>query len=162
MAGTFHITTMRILYKLSHWYFTKKALPYWCILLIDCGVVFMSYLFIYQQLNSGALLLSNFYQICMTTLMYTLFYGMAFKCFHTYSGILRYSSFVDLQRIAYAVALGGTTSYAIHLLVGHTYPLYFISGQYILLASLLSGGMLWALRILMKILYEVSVKSINS
>ena len=162
MAGTFHITTMRILYKLSHWYFTKKALPYWCILLIDCGVVFMSYLFIYQQLNSGALLLSNFYQICMTTLMYTLFYGMAFKCFHTYSGILRYSSFIDLQRIAYAVALGGTTSYAIHLLVGHTYPLYFISGQYILLASLLSGGMLWALRILMKILYEVSVKSINS
>lgn len=153
---------MRILYKLSHWYFTKKALPYWCILLIDCGVVFVAYIFIYQQLNSGTLLLANFYQICTTILTYTIFYGVAFKCFHTYSGILRYSSFIDLQRIAYAVALGGVISYAVYRLAGHIGSFGLIRGQYILLASLLSGGMLWALRILMKILYEVSVKSISS
>lgn len=153
---------MRILYKLSHWYFTKKALPYWCILLIDCGVVFMAYIFIYQQLNSGTLLLANFYQVCTTILTYTIFYGVAFKCFHTYSGILRYSSFIDLQRIAYAVALGGVISYVVYRLAGHIGSFGLIRGQYILLASLLSGGMLWALRILMKILYEVSVKSISS
>ncbi|WP_288318182.1 polysaccharide biosynthesis protein [Xylanibacter caecicola] len=153
---------MRILYKLSHWYFTKKALPYWCILLIDCGVVFTTYLFIYQQLNSGTLLLARFYEICFAVLICTAFYGVAFKCFHTYSGILRYSSFVDLQRIANAVVVGGTASYVVAMLARSTEPFGLIHGQHIMLASLLSGALLWALRILMKILYEGSVQNIGA
>ena len=30
------------LYKWVHWYFSKKALPYWIILLIDCMIVYLS------------------------------------------------------------------------------------------------------------------------
>ena len=30
---------MDIISKLSHWYFSKKALPYWCVLLLDCTIV---------------------------------------------------------------------------------------------------------------------------
>ena len=34
--------TKAFLYKWAHWYFSKKALPYWMILIIDCLIVFVS------------------------------------------------------------------------------------------------------------------------
>ena len=33
---------MKLFYKLSQWYFTKDALPYWCVFAFDCFVVVMS------------------------------------------------------------------------------------------------------------------------
>ena len=85
--------------KITDWYFTKKSLPYWCILIFDCCIVFTSYMFIYQQLNSGAMALKIINQLTALFSIFTLFHAIAFKIFHTYDGILRYSSFVDLQRI---------------------------------------------------------------
>ena len=33
---------MGIFRKVSGWYFTQKALPYWCILVLDCAIVGVS------------------------------------------------------------------------------------------------------------------------
>ena len=33
--------------KILNWYFTKNALPYWCIFLIDCATVMFSGVFTY-------------------------------------------------------------------------------------------------------------------
>ena len=35
--------------KLINWYFNKKSLPYWCVFLFDCAIVFFSFLLVYQQ-----------------------------------------------------------------------------------------------------------------
>jgi FlaA1/EpsC-like NDP-sugar epimerase len=89
--------------KFTDWYFSRKSLPYWCIFWIDCAVIFISYLFIYQQINSGAKALGILGQLSMLFAIFTLFHAIGFRIFHTYDGILRYSSFIDLQRVFYAV-----------------------------------------------------------
>ena len=89
---------MRFFSKLSNWYFSKKSLPYWCIFWIDCAVIYLSYLFIYQQINSGAQALGIFGQLSAVFAIFTMFHAIGFRMFHTYDGILRYSSFVDLQK----------------------------------------------------------------
>lgn len=37
--------------KLIHWYFTKGALPYWCLLIVDMMIVMVSALFTYWAFN---------------------------------------------------------------------------------------------------------------
>ena len=46
--------------------------------------------------------------------IYAAFFAVGFKMFHTYDGILRYSSFVDLQRVGYASLVGCVLSYFGH------------------------------------------------
>lgn len=53
--------------KFTDWYFSRKSLPYWCIFWIDCAVIFISYLFIYQQINSGVKALGIFGQLSINT-----------------------------------------------------------------------------------------------
>ena len=149
--------------KITDWYFTKKSLPYWCILIFDCCIVFTSYMFIYQQLNSGAMALKIINQLTALFSIFTLFHAIAFKIFHTYDGILRYSSFVDLQRIFYAIACGATLCTI--TLSPLTKLSYFavINMQYrnIVLASLISIFLLWTTRVLAKTVFDVSLADYN-
>ncbi len=92
---------MRFLRKLSDWYFTKKTLPYWCILLLDCIiVVFSGYVGHYLNLG-GSGFASQFWQMTRGLLAGTLLFVILFRIFHTYSGIVRYSSFIDLQTVTH-------------------------------------------------------------
>ena len=93
---------MQFFNKLVNWYFNKKSLPYWCIFIFDCAIVFFSYLAIFKVMNGGARTLGVLWQVSLLNLALTVFYAIGFKLFHTYDGILRYSSFVDLQRVGYA------------------------------------------------------------
>ena len=149
--------------KITDWYFTKKSLPYWCILIFDCCIVFTSYMFIYQQLNSGAMALKIINQLTALFSIFTLFHAIAFKIFHTYDGILRYSSFVDLQRIFYAIACGAILCTI--TLSPLTKLSYFavINMQYrnIVLASLISIFLLWTTRVLAKTVFDVSLADYN-
>ena len=149
--------------KITDWYFTKKSLPYWCILIFDCCIVFTSYMFIYQQLNSGAMALKIINQLTALFSIFTLFHAIAFKIFHTYDGILRYSSFVDLQRIFYAIASDATLCTI--TLSPLTKLSYFavINMQYrnIVLASLISIFLLWTTRVLAKTVFDVSLADYN-
>ena len=43
---------MNLFSKLSTWYFSRKALPYWSIILLDCLVILFSGLLVYA-LNNG-------------------------------------------------------------------------------------------------------------
>ena len=40
-----------IFWRFSNWYFSKKVLPYWAILLVDSLIVFLSCMFIYWVVN---------------------------------------------------------------------------------------------------------------
>lgn len=88
-----------LLIKLSKWYFSKKALPYWGVLLIDCFVIFCSYLLSFYLLNRGNWFLHNFWPMVSGTLLCTMIYALFFRLMHTFTGIIRYSSFVDMYRV---------------------------------------------------------------
>ena len=154
---------MKFFNRLSNWYFSKKSLPYWCIFWIDCAVTFVSYLFIYQQINSGAKALSILGQLSMLFAIFTLFHAIGFRIFHTYDGILRYSSFIDLQRVFYAVTFGAVLSAITKnmLLSTHFFPGVEIENRNIVLGALISTLVLWAIRVIAKTIFDVSLSDYN-
>lgn len=154
---------MKFFNRLSNWYFSRKSLPYWCIFWIDCAVIFISYLFIYQQINSGAKALGILGQLSMLFAIFTLFHAIGFRIFHTYDGILRYSSFIDLQRVFYAVTFGAVLSAITKnlLLSTHFFPGVEIEYRNIVLGALISTLVLWAIRVIAKTIFEVSLSDYN-
>lgn len=154
---------MKKIKKITDWYFSKKSLPYWCIFLLDCAIVFCSYLFIYQQMNSGAKTLGVLTQLSSLVGIFTLYHAIGFRIFHTYDGILRYSSFVDLQKVFYAVLCGAIltlVSYNALLDINYFHRLL-VNYKGIVLASLLSTLLLWAVRVIVKTVFDVSLADYN-
>ena len=156
------IMSLGSLNKLANWYFNKKSLPFWCIFLMDCGIVFFSYLFVYQQFNSGKDTLLVIEYLSASILTYLVFYAIGFKLFRTYSGILRYSSFVDLKKVGYALLLGMLLTLGAQLLLSGHRTFSYIKPVTIILATLLATCLLWMIRIAVKTLYDVSLASIDS
>lgn len=155
---------MQFFHKLINWYFNKKSLPYWCVFLFDCAIVFFSFLLVYQQTYGGAKTLSVLWQLCSMCAIYGIFYAVGFKMFHTYDGILRYSSFVDLQRVGFASLIGCVLSYLGHffLLQFDYFQNVYVGGREIALASIICVLLLWAVRVLVKTVYDVSIDTFNA
>ena len=93
---------MNSFYKLCNWYFSKKALPYWCILLIDCASVYLSGLIVFYIQHGGLTLAQRFWPLTLGLLLCLGVYMVSFFVFHTFKGVIRYSSFVDLHRVVYS------------------------------------------------------------
>lgn len=145
--------------KVIDWYFSKNSLPYWCILLLDCMICFFSGIFVCWLFFKGAQTLGNIVPISRTLLFYMVFNVLSFKIFHTYSGIIRYSSFIDLQRIAYAMGTACLCAILVH------YPILFWKGnnlfvplhsRHIVSIYIVSTIMMWAERVVVKTIYDVS------
>ena len=155
---------MQFFHKLINWYFNKKSLPYWCVFLFDCAIVFFSFLLVYQQTYGGAKTLSVLWQLCSMCAIYGIFYAVGFKMFHTYDGTLRYSSFVDLQRVGFASLIGCVLSYLGHffLLQFNYFQNVYVGGREIALASIICVLLLWAVRVLVKTVYDVSIDTFNA
>lgn len=93
---------MNAFHKFCNWYFSKKALPYWCILLIDCVSVYLSGLIVFYIQHGGLTLAQRFWPLTLGLLLCLGFYMVSFFAFHTFKGVMRYSSFVDLHRVVYS------------------------------------------------------------
>lgn len=154
---------MKIFEKITNWYFSKKSLPYWCVFWLDCIIVFCSNLLVYQQFNSGAATLSVLTQLSVLFGIFTIFHAIGFRLFHTYDGILRYSSFVDLQRVLYAVLTGTILSYISYmpLLSMPYFSRICLRSTSILIASLISIVLLWTIRVVAKSVFDESLSSYN-
>lgn len=101
---------MNFLQKLTNWYFSKRALPYWGVLTLDCLIVLVSaYIGNYLELG-GLEFAQHFWQITFGNLICVLLFIVGFRLFHTYTGIIRYSSLIDLQRVGMASLVGSVLS----------------------------------------------------
>ena len=110
---------MKFLQKLTNWYFSKGSLPYWGVLLLDCLIVlFSSYLSSYLEIG-GLKFAECFWQITAGNLVCVLMFIISFRLFHTYSGIIRYSSLIDLQRLGIASAIGAIFSFIVGLAINY-------------------------------------------
>ena len=144
--------------KILNWYFTKNSLPYWCIFLIDCLIVFCSGFLVYWIFNNAETLFEHTIQVVDTMFCFILLSIPGFRIFHTYSGFMRYSSFSDLMRVVYGniVSLGLVllAQYGMDYLPGHTFVHFNTTS--IFLIYLFSTLLMWALRIFVKTLYDVA------
>ena len=148
--------------KLSSWYFSKQALPYWCILLLDCFVVlFFGYLVCF--FDRGAVrTIQEFWNILAVWGVYFIPILLGFRYFHTYSGIIRYSSFIDLHRMGAAMGLSFIAVLLMHQVLPWDlqHELYRKSGLFIVF--ILSLGAMWTVRVAVKFLYDEGYRDKNA
>ena len=144
--------------KILNWYFTKNSLPYWCIFLIDCAIVMFSCALVYWIFNNFAALVDNALPVLLTSLVFTLVSIVGFRIFHTYSGFMRYASFVDLMRVTYGNLINlGLAVVADFLLQMLPYKLFaYYNTTSIFLIFILATLLMWALRVFVKTLYDVA------
>ena len=100
------IKELNIVNKLTNWYFSNGAMPYWGILIIDCLCIIVAGLFAVYLVMGGDMIIGHFWNYVMSFVCCIPLMAAAMKVFHTYSGIVRYSSFVDLIRCGGALVLG--------------------------------------------------------
>ena len=154
----------RLFDKILNWYFTKNSLPYWSILLIDCLIIVFSAMSIYWLFHRADLLAENFPKVLLTSCIFVLLSFPGFRIFHTYSGFMRFSSFVDLMRVTYCnlvslvlvlICMWGVEQLPVKWL---NWFMPFTTKQ-IVLIFIISTLLMWALRIFVKTLYDQALSN---
>lgn len=153
---------MQILHKFFTWYFSRNALPYWCILAADSLILYVFYMFGYYCFIGGDGIVDYFWHKSAMVLFCLLFYMVGFRLLHTYSNVIRYSSFVDLCQLACANVIGTACVLAIRLLFVD-YDNTIFPGLRITLFAFCFGTLtMWAVRVLVKTLFDVVDVSVNA
>ena len=142
--------------KILDWAFSKKSLPYWCLILVDCISILLSCLFTYWVLNRTLDIFEHRFAVLYTSLLYAAIYLIGARCFHTYLGVVRYSSFVDLLRAFYANALSLVIALIVSLICEHYRLEAFcgLSQTEIIIAFIISTLLMLAERVVVKSLYD--------
>ena len=144
--------------KILNWYFTKNSLPYWCIFLIDFAIVMFSGIVTFWIFHDTQTLYENTLQVLNTVSIFALLSIPGFRLFHTYSGFMRYSSFVDLMRVVYgnlvSLVLVLIADYGMDMLPGDWFVHFNTTS--IFLCFIIATLLMWALRVFVKTLYDVA------
>ena len=146
---------MNIFSRLVNWYFTRNALPYWCILIIDYLIIGFSGYLAYYLFNGGAEVTNHFWDIFVDLCILFIPYTIAFRIFHTYSGIFRYSSFVDLGRLVLAMLLGSAMAYVAYKIIPVQENIFLEHYPRLILLLIFATSLMCAIRILVKMLYDL-------
>lgn len=147
---------MNAFHKLCNWYFSKNALPYWCILLIDCALVYASGLIIFYIQHGGLMLAQRFWPLTLGLLLCLGVYIVSFFAFHTFKGVIRYSSFVDLHRVVYS-----TLAATVGVCLLHKIQVYAVLTNYILVPRIDSAFLIFVLSTCLLCGTRVVVKSLH-
>lgn len=145
---------MKTLKKITSWYFTREALPYWTILLIDCMFVVASGFMAYT-VNHGVERVSEaFMPLVLTLGVFLICFLIGFRIFHTYAGVIRFSSFSDLTRATLAVVVAIALVFILQWLSGPNDWLLTFSTADVLMLGLMTIAFLWISRVWVKTIYE--------
>ena len=149
---------MNPLKRLLSWYFSKSSLPYWCLLLNDCLMVFLSTIAAYWAFEKTSFLFEHRVDVVYTALVYAFISLVGAKIFHTYSGVVRYSSFVDLLNVGYA----SIVSIVLAVVLSEILQRYGVTEIAALtqtetvVAFVIATLAMWAVRVVVKSLYDVA------
>ena len=144
--------------KLLDWYFSKESLPYWCLLVVDSIIVLFSGLMTYWAFNRTMEMFTHRFEVLYTLALYVIISWVGAWMFKTYLGVVRYSSFVDLMKVAYANA----TSLILAIFVSLIFEKYEVlslcalTQTEIVITYFIATLMMWALRIIVKNLHDVT------
>ena len=151
---------MSIYKDLVNWYFAKRSLPYWSIVFIDVLLCFIATIFVLWLFSSASWILGNLPVVLHTVGLLLLIDIIMFKVFHTYAGVIRFSSFVDLKRIGLAMGAACFVAILIHypmLWYDNEMPhvfIYPLGIRHIVTIYLVKAITLGILRVMVKLVYD--------
>ena len=138
---------------IANWYFSHKSSPYWMILAFDLCMVLLSYLATILIFEGRVKLISNFLTFAAYLAVFLLVYVLFFRLFKTYRGIIRYSSFLDLQKVGLALFFATASCYIVQILAGFFAPVLF-DYRIMLTTFVASTLLMWAARVMVKTVYD--------
>ena len=139
--------------KLTNWYFSKATLPYWCILALDCIAIVIAGMIATYIAEGGDVLARNFWNYLLMFVCSLPLFVVGMRMFHTYSGIMRFSSFVDLLRISGALVVGFILNCVLLQVIPENI-LCEITTESIVVMLFISMIEMWTMRILVKYMYD--------
>ena len=144
--------------KLLNWYFSKESLPYWCLFLADSIIVLFSGLLIYWADNRTLMMFNHRFAVLYTVLLYVAISWIGAKLFKTYLGVVRYSSFVDLMKVAYANLVSMVIVIVVSLILEHygVKALCAFTQTDIIIIFIIATLLMWAMRVVVKTLHDVT------
>ena len=155
---------MNFIKKLVNWYFRRNSLPYWCIFILDGFILLFSGLVGFWMFSGWENLIQHIDGVFYSLMIYVLLSIIGTRVFHTYSGIVRYSSFVDLQRVAYANTLSLALSVGVHYLLFNAPnpPFEPLHGRHLLVMYCLATMLMWSVRVVVKSLYDLTTLDVQA
>ena len=150
---------MNPLRKVLSWYFSKDSLPYWCLLLNDCAIVFGSTIFTFWVFEKTQLLFDQRIDVVWTALFYALLSIIGARAFSTYSGVVRFSSFVDLLHVGYANALNMVLMVILSevLQANGITIIAALTQTETVVAFVIATLVMWGVRVIVKTLYDIAL-----
>jgi len=143
-----------VLNKLSRWYFSKDALPYWCVFIFDCFVVIFAGLACYALDHGVIAAAKNFLPLISTLCFYLIFYIIGFRIMHTYSGVMRYTSFSDIYRVAIGNFIGVATIAMVRQFLNFDAWFLPIRMRELGATFIVATAIMWTARMIVKYLFE--------
>ena len=145
---------MKLISGVSDWYFSQKALPHWGVLMLDSFIVLFSCLIgKYFELD-GVGFVESFHSIVLGAVFSMFLYALSFRFFNTYKGIIRYSSFVDLQRIVLATFIGALLTVCLWYATRNVPYVSPNSPHGALVTFLVSTMLMWMERVMVKRMFD--------
>lgn len=145
---------MKSIKSLVKWYLSKAALPYWGILLLDCICVVLAGFLIFFATHGAKDSLALAPRLAGSLSVSLLCCVVAFRIFHTYDGVIRYSSFRDLVRSSEAVLLAIFMIFIVKLIATLT-GIPFVFGMLeVVLMGFVVVVCMWTSRVWVKTLFE--------
>ncbi len=150
---------MKSIKYIAQWYFSRRALPYWSILLMDCAIIILSGLLAFFINHGAAETYRQLMPLLATLGIYTLLFLVSFRIFRTYAGIVRFSSFIDLRRIGLAVSVGIVLVMLLQTIFSFDHIHTAINVKDVLMMGFLAIILMWSIRIWVKALYDGTLRS---
>lgn len=148
---------MNSIRNIARWYFSRGALPYWSILILDCLFVVFSGLLAYTVHHGSEATFRVFPPLVLTLGVFLLCFIVGFRIFHTYQGVMRFSSFTDLMRVSTAVITAIVLVFIVQWAFASADWLVAFSTADVILMALFVIALMWTVRIWVKTLYEDSI-----
>lgn len=144
--------------KLLNWYFSKESLPFWCLFIADSVIVIFSGLFTFWAENRTLVMFSHRFAVLYTVLLYVAISWIGARLFKTYLGVVRYSSFVDLIKVAYANLVSMTIVIVVSLVLEQygVVALCAFTQTEIIITFIIATLLMWAMRVMVKTLHDVT------
>lgn len=149
---------MNLINKLLNWYFSKKSLPYWCLFLADSMIVLVSGLLTFWAENKTLEMFNHRFAVLYSVLLYVAISWIGWRLFKTYLGVVRYSSFVDLMKVAYANTVSMVIVFIVSLVLEHfgIAALCAFTQTEIIITFIVATLLMWAMRVVVKTLHDVT------
>lgn len=149
---------MKYIFKdIINWYFSRRTLPYWCVLALDCAILICSSIIAFWAFNRGAELQRHFWSLSRSVIVFLAVNIVFFRVFRTYSGIIRYSSFVDMIRIVESMFCSVLVIIPLNFFLSNNFNGFFgeIQTRHIIACAVISTMLMWMMRIAIKNIYDI-------